>query len=133
MSWKRYQNELMVLAAFTVMLLTIFYKSGQISSQAEEVVNSEKAIAQFKEVAALKRVWVDKRTSNKVEKLKLMVDASKVEWTKKGKSLTAVYQTLNSKELNRLVSTVMNLGVEIKEIDIKKEETTYKVTLKCKW
>ena len=133
MSLKRYQNELIVLLAFLLMLVAFLYKNGQISSQTENAVNSRYALSELKEIIALKKVWGDKKTSKRVEKLKELVPKSKVVWTKKGKKVTAVYEELSSKELNKLISKILSLAVVITQLDIKKTGSSYRVELKCKW
>jgi hypothetical protein len=115
------------------MLVAFLYKNGQISSQTENAVNSRYALSELKEIIALKKVWGDKKTSKRVEKLKELVPKSKVVWTKKGKKVTAVYEELSSKELNKLISKILSLAVVITQLDIKKTGSSYRVELKCKW
>ncbi len=133
MNWKRYQNELVVLLAFILMFGAFLYKNGQISSQAESMASSKQAVNEFKEIVALKRVWADKKISKKVEKLKELIPVSKVTWSKKSKKVTASYKSLTSKELNKLVTKILNLAVEIRQLDIQKTGSTYQVEFKCKW
>ena len=133
MSWKRYQNELVVLLAFLLMLVAVLYKNGEISKQAEDAVNDRDAVSEFKEIVALKKVWADKKTSGKVEKLKELIPSSKVRWSKKSKKITAVYKGLTSKELNKLISKILSLAVVIIQLDINKTGSTYHVEFKCKW
>ncbi len=133
MSWKRYQNELVVLLAFLLMFVAFLYKNGEISKQAEDAVSDRDAVSEFKEIVALKKVWADKKTSGKVEKLKELIPASKVRWSKKSKKITAVYKGLTSKELNKLISKILSLAVVIIQLDIKKTGSTYHVEFKCKW
>lgn len=133
MSLKRYQNELVVLLALLLMLGAFFYKNAQISSQAEDAASTKQAVSDFKEIVALKKIWADKKTSKKVEKLKELIPASKVTWSKKSKKVTAVYKELSSKELNKLISKILNLAVVIRQLDIKKTGSSYNVEFKCKW
>jgi len=133
MSLKRYQNELMVLLALLLMLGAFLYKSGQISSQVEAAVTTQQAISDFREIVALKKIWADKKTSKKVEKLKELIPASKVKWSKKSKKVTAIYEGLSSKELNKLISKILSLAVEIRQLDITKTGSSYDVEFKCKW
>jgi len=133
MNLKRYQNELVALLAFLLMLGAFLYKNGQISSQAEDAATTKQAVSDFKEIVALKKIWADKKTSKKVEKLKELIPASKVTWSKKSKKVTAVYEGLTSKELNKLVTKILNLAVEIRQLDIQKTGSSYHVEFKCKW
>lgn len=133
MNLKRYQNELAVLLAFLLMLGALFYKNGQISSQTDDVLSAKQAVSDFREIIILKKIWADKKTSQKVEKLKELIPASKVTWSKKSKKVTAVYEGLTSKELNKLISKILNLAIVIRELNIKKTASTYHVEFKCKW
>lgn len=133
MNLKRYQNELAVLLAFLLMLGALFYKNGQISSQTDDVLSTKQAVSDFREIIILKKIWADKKTSQKVEKLKELIPASKVTWSKKSKKVTAVYEGLTSKELNKLISKILNLAIVIRELNIKKTASTYHVEFKCKW
>ena len=47
--------------------------------------------------------------------------------------MTASYQELTINELNTLMKKVLNLGVEMQLLDIKKEGELYHVELRCKW
>ena len=133
MSLKRYQNELVVLLAFLLMFGAFLYKNVQISSQAEGTASSKHAVSEFKEIVALKKVWADKKISKKVEKLKELIPASKVKWSKKSRKVTAVYEELSSKELNKLISKILSLAVVIIQLDIEKTGSSYHVEFKCKW
>ncbi len=133
MNLKRYQNELIAVLAFLLMLTGFVYKNAQLASQAQSAASAREAVSELKEVIALKKVWADKKTSQKIDKLKTLVPASKITWSKKGKKVTAVYKGLNAKELNKLVSKLLSLPVMITELDIKKTDATYHVEFKCKW
>ncbi len=90
-------------------------------------------MGEIKEIAGLKRIWADKKVSKKLESLEKLVDTSKVKWSKKGKKLTAVYSDLTSKELNQLITKILNLAVEIELLKIEKKNAVYTLEFKCKW
>ncbi len=115
------------------MFTAFLYKNGQRSSQVKEVANTKQALNDFREIVVLRKIWAGKKTSNKVEKLKALIPASKVTWSKKSKKVTAVYKGLSSNELNKLITKILNLAVVIRELDIKKAGTSYDVEFKCKW
>ena len=130
---KKYQNELLVIFALLLMLGAYFYKSKQITTGVTQVVKMQNSISEIKEIAGLKRVWADKRISKKVESLGKLVDAAKVKWSKKGKKLTASYKDIDPKELNKLITSILNLAVQIQELIISRNNTSYAVEFKCKW
>jgi len=133
MSLKRYQNELVALLAFLLMLGAFLYKNGQISSQEKYATTTKQAVGDFKEIIALKKIWADKKTSKKVEKLKNLIPAAKVKWSSKSKKLTASYKGLTAPELNKLVTKILDLPVEIQKLKIQKIASFYDVEFKCKW
>ena len=133
MTWKRYQNELIALIAFVLMIGGYGYKAAQVSSQAEMMAGTKHSVAEIKEVVALKKIWSDKKTSKKVEKLQTLIPASKVKWSNKSKKVTANYKSLTATELNTLVTKILNLPVEIQKLKIQKIASSYDVEFKCKW
>ncbi len=133
MTWKRYQNELIALVAFVLMLGGYGYKMAQVSSQAETMAGAKHSVGEIKEVIALKKIWSDKKTSKKVDKLQALIPASKVKWSNKSKKVTASYKSLTATELNKLVTKILNLPVEIQKLKIQKIASSYDVEFKCKW
>lgn len=133
MNLKRYQNELVVLLALLLMFGAFFYKNRQIAFQTENTAITKEAVSDFKEIVVLKKIWADKKISKKVEKLKALIPESKVKWSKKNRKVTASYEGLTAKELNKLITKILNLAVVINQLDIKKTGSSYHVEFKCKW
>lgn len=133
MTWKRYQNELIALIAFVLMFAGYGYKVAQVSSQKETMVGAKHSVEEIKEVIALQKIWSDKKTSQKVDKLQTLIPASKVTWSNKSKKVTATYKGLSATELNDLVTKILNLPVEIDKLKIQKIASSYDVEFKCKW
>jgi hypothetical protein len=98
-----------------------------------QVVKMQNSISEIKEIAGLKRVWVDKRISKKVESLGKLVDVAKVKWSKKGRKLTVTYSNLTQRELNQVITKILNLAVQIDLLKIEKKSSAYNVEFKCKW
>ena len=133
MIWKRYQNELIVAIAFVLMLGGYLYKHNQQTSQAKQVQEEKRSLEELKEVISLQKVWADKKTGKKVSALEKLVPATKVKWSNKGKKVTAHYSALSAKELNRLITKILNLPVIITLLDVQKNGSNYNVEFKCKW
>ena len=133
MSWKRYQNELIALADFLLMFIGYVYKTTQVSSQAEIMASAKHSIEEIKEVVALQKIWADKKTSKKIEKLQILIPDAKVKWSSKNKKVTASYKALTATELNKLVTKILNLPVEIQKLKIQNIASSYDVEFKCKW
>ena len=133
MNWKLYKNELIVVASLLLMLYALLYKNNQISSHAQEMLSTKHTVREFRELIALKKTWADKKVSKKVNKLEKIVPSSKVKWSKKGKKLTASYKDLDPKELNKLIINILSMAVQIQELKINRNDSSYDVEFKCKW
>jgi len=131
MQLKKYKNELIVGFTFLLLLIALIYKQGAVSGQTD--ASAGVALQELKEVIAFKKVWGDKKTTKKVDKLKTIVSPSKVKWNKKSKKLTASFSNLSNQELNRVIVKIMNLAVEIQKLEVKKIGVSYQVEFKCKW
>ena len=133
MIWKRYQNELIVSAAFLFMFIGYLYKNVQVSSQTESMAQASRSMGEIKEVIALQKIWSDKKITSKVKKLQTLIPEEKVKWNSKSKKVTASYKGLTTTELNSLTTKILNLPVEIQKLKIQKVATSYDVEFKCKW
>ena len=133
MIWKRYQNELIVAAAFVFMFIGYLYKNAQVSAQSESMAQASRSVGEIKEVIALQKIWSDKKIPSKVKKLQTLIPSEKVKWNSKSKKVTATYKGLTTTELNSLTTKILNLPVEIQKLKIQKVATSYDVEFKCKW
>jgi len=133
MNWKLYKNELIVVASLLLMLSAFLYKNNQISSRTQEMLSTKHTVREFRELITLQKTWADKKVSKKVNKLEKIVPSSKVKWSKKGKKLTASYKDLDPKELNRLIINILSMAVQIQELKINRNDSSYDVEFKCKW
>jgi len=133
MIWRRYQNELIVLGALLLMLSMYLYKQNAMSSQSGEVDRVTQSIEAINEVVALKKMWADKKINKKIEKIKVLIPASKMKWIKKNKKITARYTEIKPSELNKLITKILNTPVLIDKLDIEKTNASYKVEFKCRW
>ena len=133
MNWKLYRNELIVVASLLLMLSALLYKNTQISSRSQEMSTLKHTATELRELVALQNTWAGKKVSKKVDKLEKMVSPSKVKWNKKGKKLTARYSDITAKELNKLITTILSMAVQIQELKISRNSSSYDVEFKCKW
>ena len=130
---KAYQNEIIVFVSFLLMVGAFFFKQSKIKAQSVDAVVIEKTINETKEIAGLIRVWKDKKVSKKVLKIKNVITSSKVKWSKKSNKITASYKNLTAIELNRLMTKILNVPIEIVKLQIQKVGSSYTVEFKCKW
>jgi hypothetical protein len=115
------------------MCLAFFYKETRLSLQEEQLSSIKQEIKDVKKIVALKRVWADRHLSQKIDRLQSIVPASKVKWHKRGKKLTAGYQDLTSKELNKVMTKLMNLPLQITSLNIVRKGENYMMECQCKW
>jgi len=133
MSWQRYQNELIVLLAFLLMLGTYMYKYSHVQTKAKDAEQVQHTIDEFKEVVTLEKVWKDKKLNKKLDAFHAIIPSSKVKWTKSKKKIEAKYTGLGANEINKLTTKILNLPVEIMQLDVKKSGAVYNVEFACKW
>lgn len=133
MNWQRYQNELIVLVAFLIMIGTYFYRYNNVNAQAQQANKVQQSINEVKEVVALKKTWADKKIPQKIDALKATIPAAKVKWTKQKQKVEAKYTGLSSNELNKLTTKILNLPVVIEQLNINKDKSLYNVEFSCKW
>ena len=133
MIWKRYQNELIVAVSVILLLSALVYKNVQVSSSIENMTSTKYAVREFKEIIAHKKRWADKKIHKKIDKLQSIVPVSKLTWNKKGKKLSAKFESLTSKELNKVITSILNLAIQIQSLEVKTNQKNYDVEFKCKW
>jgi len=133
MSWKRYRNELIVLAALLFALGSFTYKLSQRAEKAEVNQKMAKEVALFQETVSLKSIWGDKRIWHRLQSVRKLVPANKVSWIKKGKRLTATFRDLTGPEVNRLVTKFLNIAVQVESLRVIKNKEHYSMEIRCKW
>jgi len=133
MNLKKYTNESIIVIALLLMVGSYFYKNYKVTQQLEEVSKVKHSLLELKEVVALEKIWGDKGIQKKVDSLQKVISASKITWTKKQNKITASYSGLNSKELNKLTTKILNTPVTITLLDITTSGSNYNMEFKCKW
>jgi hypothetical protein len=126
-------NEIIVGLALLLMVGAYIYKNHKASQQIEHVTKVKHSLSELKEVVALTKIWGDKKMTKKVARLQKVISVSKVKWTKKQNKVTAIYSNLNSNELNKLVTKILNTPVMITLLDITTAGSNYNVEFKCEW
>jgi type II secretory pathway pseudopilin PulG len=133
MIWKRYQNELMVVAALLFALLAYSYKSSQRTAMAEANQQMAKEVALFQETVSLKKIWGDKRIASRLESIRKLIPAAKVKWQKKGRKLTVNFSDLKASEVNTVVTKFLNIPVQLEAMKVQKRGDNYTMEIRCKW
>jgi len=133
MNIKRYQNELILAAAVFFLLAAFMYKHIQRGKMAEVNQQMAQEIAVFQETVSLKKIWDDKRISQKLENIKKLVPPSKIKWQKKGKKLTVKFTDMLPSDINKVVTKLLNIAVQLESMKIEKNGKHYQMEIKCKW
>lgn len=134
MSWKRYQNELIVLAAILIMSVALLYKSSTVSKIDDVKIEVSKLMDEMGEIIALKKQWGNPELSKKVLKIKEGLAANKVKsFDIRSNKLTAVLEGLSEKEMSNTIIRIENMAVQIMRLNVKSDAGTYKMEIICKW
>jgi urease accessory protein UreH len=129
----RYKNELILFGAIIFLLGSYLHKSNIVQDIRENSIKSKQEYAEIIKTYNLQKIWSNKIIAKKIERLKNIVSSSKITWTQKGNKLTAKYKALSKDELNKVLNKLLNLPVQIKVIDIKRNSKVYDMELQCKW
>jgi hypothetical protein len=133
MIWKRYRNELIVFSALLFALGSFMYKLSQHTAKAEANQKMAKEVALFQETVSLKSIWGDKQIWHRLESVRKLVPENKVSWMRKGRRLTATFRDLTGPEVNRLVTRLLNIAVQVESLRITKNGERYSMEIRCKW
>ena len=133
MNIKRYQNELILLSAVIFLVASFFYKQAQHAKMSEVNQQMAQEISIFQETVSLKKIWDNKRVSQKLESIKKLVPSSKIKWQKKGKKLTVKFTDMRPSDINKVVTKLLNIAVQLESMKIEKNGKYYQMEIKCKW
>jgi len=133
MNIKRYQNELILLSAVIFLVASFFYKQVQRAKMSEVNQQMVQEISIFQETVSLKKIWDNKRVSQKLESIKKLVPSSKIKWQKKGKKLTVKFTDMRPSDINKVVTKLLNIAVQLESMKIEKNGKYYQMEIKCKW
>ncbi|MEA3456254.1 MAG: hypothetical protein U9R26_07075 [Campylobacterota bacterium] len=134
MTWKRYQNEIIVLAALVLMAAGYLYKSS--SANSLDLVKAEVALSATEagEIIALKKQWGNAKLTESVNKMNLNIAPAKIkQFSIKSKKLQASYRGLSDKEMNGIIVKLQNIAVQIAKLGVKRKGDSYNMEIVCKW
>ena len=78
MIWKRYRNEMIVLASLLLMMIALIYKSNTINKLDRVNAEVKASLSQIGEIIALKKQWGDAGLTKKVKQIKKGLTADKI-------------------------------------------------------
>ena len=132
MNIKNNQNEILVGLIFLIMIYSFYFKNNKINAGAESRSEIQIKLTEIEEIIYLKGLWDDKEISSRLSKFgKLSSDKAMIKKSKK--KLTASYSLLNSIELNKVISAIASLPVEILSLKINNIGKSYNMEFKCRW
>jgi len=132
---KRFKNEIIVFMAIIFASSAFYFKISSKKFVEEEKSQIVSSINEINQINQLKKLWKNKSTSKKINRLKSIVPKSKVKFFKKSNQKVMVtYQNLSAKELNLIIKYIMNKPFIIKKLKIaKKSKDNYTMELVCRW
>ncbi len=133
MNWKQYQNELIVVFSILAMLGAYVYKHNKMDTERSNIKTMTHAVEEIKEVLLLKKTWANKKIITKIQKLEELIPKPKRIWKKEKRKVTASYRELSAKQLNQLITKILNIPIVIRQLEVKNMGETYSVEFKCKW
>ncbi|MBU1667252.1 hypothetical protein KKC13_02470 [bacterium] len=135
MTLQRYRNEIILLLTLLFALFAFFYKLSAKSYVQENKAAIQKQISEITKISNYQKQWDGKGMSNKVNVLKSIVNASKVQsFQKKSKKLIASYVNLTANELNQINNKLLNMPIQIVNLEIKEQtKNQFTMELTCKW
>jgi len=134
MIWKRYQNELILSLALLLLIVSYIFKNNRADRIDTVKVELSTTALQANEIIALKKQWSDSTLKSRVLKLKESIAPSKIkQFSIKAKKLSASFQNLNAKEINKIITKLENTAVQITKLELIKDNKEYKMEIKCKW
>jgi len=110
MIWQRYRNELIVAATLLFALSAFLYKHAERTEMAQS-----------------------NQQGKKVDRLKNLVDPSKLIWQKKGRKLHMELHDLSASEVNKVVTRLLNIPVQVQKLKSEKTGNMYSMEIVCKW
>jgi hypothetical protein len=126
-------NEVILSVALLFAAGSFIYKSKMRRSMALENQEMIQEIVVAKEISSLKKIWADKHIVQKLESVKTLFPSSKVTWSRRGKKLSARFSDLVPSEVNKVVSMILNIAVQIERFKVEKKGDKYNVEIQCKW
>jgi len=133
MNWKPYKHELILVVMILFAAAAFFYKSSQHAAMASGNQKMAQEIAIVEEVASLQKIWADKRIPKKLETIRSIVSSSKIQWQKKGRKLAIYFRGLSPSEVNKVVTKLLNIPIQIEKVKVEKNGETYTMEIRCKW
>ncbi len=135
MTIKRFKNELIILLSLILMLWALLYKHQAKTDLQTEKESISKSIVEISRVSELKKLWGDKKIGKKLDQFKSIVKREKIKSIeKRAKRLTASYQNLDVRELNKITKILLKTPVQITKLSIEESgKERYTMEFKCKW
>jgi len=131
---RKYQNELIVLAALLFLLAGVIYQHSSHARLESSLAQAQTAARQITETKTLEKVWSSKGIRKKLSALHESFPKAKVKSFELGKKkLEATFVTLSSQELNALTGQIASLPVKIEALTVARSGNTYTVGCQCRW
>ncbi len=133
---RKYQNELILLAALLFLVGSFIFELTQQHKLDSAQKTAAVSISRLEDTAILKKLWVNNKTiASRLQSIKNYVGSSKVEKFKLNRTHADIVLTgLSGSQLNVVVGKyIASTPVQIESLQIKRDNDTYGLELKCNW
>ncbi len=134
MIWRRFGNEIFLLAALLLALTGFLYKKSSIAALERTKNEVTASMVQIDRIAALQEQWGNEKLDKSISRLKEGIAPQKIKtFTIKSRKLDALFQGLSEKELGQALIKIENTPVQIVHLGIHHSEENYNLEVTCKW
>jgi len=133
---RRYQNELMVLAALLLLTAAVMFKTYRYRMLQTKSAAVEEMVTKIEDIATMKKLWSKNKTvSQKLGSIKNILKHTQIKTFQiEKKKAHIILENLNGSELNRISGKYLaSIPVQITEISIVRNGAHYRLELRCKW
>jgi len=131
---RKYQNELIVLAALLFLVAAFVYQRTTGVRLENSVAHAHTAAQEIARTTLLQKVWSSKGLKKKVNALRAPLASDKVTRFNLGnEKLDAAFGSLTGRELNALSSQMASLPVRIQKFMVARTGDHYSVECQCSW
>jgi hypothetical protein len=127
-------RELLLGATFLLAMIAFFYRHNAIRDYRSIQTETTTSLAEIQEVSNLKRLWNSKGVRTKLNQLKGVIPASSFTLFTIDQHKTHLRaEKLDGPHLNRLISRIGSLPVEILSLKVDRRGEQYTMECRCKW
>jgi hypothetical protein len=130
---RKYGFEAILAVSILFAVAMSIYKHHAFSTAWDQTKRTEKKIAEIKKLKGLQSFWRSSGMANRLRTIKPMLKGKHVQWEISGKKLKAGCDGLTAKEVDRILTKLFRLPVEIRRFSLSEENDRYRLEWICGW